>query len=138
MSTYAEESTASKNKASIDIEGNGVFLSYQMLFLLISGLISLGITISVWNSYQSDIQNNTNELSRLEKMINEKYILLDSRIEQRHDDVLQKMDEKYNIIERRVDKNNERYKDWIKSNSKKTEDNKENILKLKYSKIDKK
>lgn len=118
----------------IDIEKTGVFLSYQMLILLIGGLISLGITISVWNSYDSSIGNNQKDIKRIEKLINKRYSILNERIEERHDDIIKIIDDKYIIIERRVNVNNVRFKDWIKANTIKIEKLKEEQLKLKYSK----
>lgn len=122
------------NKSVIDIEGNGIFLSYQMLFLLIGGLISLGITISVWNSYDSEIQSNTDDIKSLTKMIDDKYKILDSRIEQRYDDAIIKINSDYLIMERRVNTNNDRFKEWLKAHQDDIEKLKEETIKLKYTK----
>jgi hypothetical protein len=123
---------------TIDIQGNGVFLTYQILFLLVSSLIGLGITVSVWNSYQHDIINNTEAIKKLEKTVYDKYTILEARIEKRHDETVSIINERYLIIEDRAEKNNERYKDWLKSLSTDVDKNKEDILMLKYSKINKK
>jgi len=125
---------SSNENKSIDIEGNGVFLSYQILFLLISGLIGLGITISVWNSYKIDIDDNTKELERLEKYINEKYKDLDNKILKSNIEYSKKLEERYKMIKEDTEKNNERYKDWLKKLSEDNEKNKESILHLKYKK----
>lgn len=122
---------------NVSLEGNGIFLSYQMLFLLIGGLISLGITISVWNSYDSEIQSNTEDIELLTKTIDEKYKLLDSRIEKRYDDAISKINSDYLIIERRVNNNNDRFKEWLKSHQDDIEKLKEETIKLKYSRSSK-
>lgn len=118
----------------IDIEGNGIFLSYQMLILLVGGLISLGITISVYNSYSVDIESNGNNIKELNLKIEDRYNTLDNRIEQKNDDVLKRIDSKFKDIEQDVDMNSERYKEWIKSNSSDIDKLKEEVMKLKYTK----
>lgn len=125
-----------KNR-TIDIEGNGVFLSYQMLFLLISSLIGLGVSISVWNSYQNDIESNRNNIARLDKIINERYELLDNKIERKYEESLIKVEDRYNTMKNDVNQTSERYKEWLKNISQTADQNKENILILKYNKLDK-
>ena len=129
---------ADESNKTIDIQGNGVFLTYQILFLLVSSLIGLGVTVSVWNSYQNDIINNAEDVKKLEKMINDKYTILDARIEKKHDETVSIINERYLILEDRAEKNNERYKDWLKSLTTGVDKNKEDILMLKYSKMNKK
>lgn len=119
--------------AVIDIEKTGVFLSYQMLILLIGGLISLGITISVWNSYDSSIESNQKDIERIESMVEQRYKILDNRIEQRHDDVIKMVDQKYETIKEDVDENNSRFKGWLKTNTQEIDKLKEEQVKLKYS-----
>lgn len=136
---------ATQHKAGvIDIESNGIYLSYQMLFLLVGGLISLGITVSVWNSYASDIEENRitniqlkNDIENLKNIIDEKYHTLDEKIYTKNKEALSKIDERYKSIKTDVKETNERYKDWIKSNSRQLDEVREEQVKLKYTKANK-
>jgi hypothetical protein len=126
-----------KGPRAIDIEGTGIFLSYQMLILLIGGLVSLGITISVWNSYDGSIQSNKTEISQIKREMNERFKTLDRKIDHKYLETIHKVDEKYEIIERRVDKNNLRFKDWIKKNSETIDEIQLDNIELFYTKQDK-
>lgn len=140
MSNEETKPTQPSPKRGVDVvgvEGSGIFLSYQLLILLVGGLVTLGSMIAVWDSYGSDLIYVKGEVEKMEVEEKTNYEKLYELIKASNKDINKTITGKFDVIERRIDKNHKRINEHIEENDRQIDKLKEEIWKLKYTKADK-
>ena len=121
----------------VGVEGSGIFLSYQLFIFLVGGLVTLGSMIAVWDSYGNDLVYVKSEVEKVEVEIETNYDKLYDLVKSSNKDINKTINNKFEVIERRIDKNHKRINDHIEQHDVEIQELREQLWELKYTKADK-